>query len=469
MRAKLLTLVILGAAAAAACGNGDDDDAGAPGADGGTGADGGGGGGGDSSTMSADGGGMQGGDSGTGASTDGGGGTKADGGGPRSDGGGGACGSATLFAGNPSFMDPMQRPADGANILTGTPYLYQRLQFVTGGILTNDQLSVWRIDTATSLLHAVAGGPLTGDPHLLAAASPGLACASARFGSISGSAVDSKGNLFVSDYANAILKISNPLNSATCTVSYFAGTAMELDPPNLDGTDGSSGTADGTGSAAQFNGPAGLSIDSSDNLYVLDHGTAWSIRKITPAAVVTTIATFTVDTYAYGELQALGGKVYFWARGNDASDLDTANLVAVDTSVTTAVADPAPALSLHGADLGGDSNASLETGGITTDGTKLYVESIGQILSINVAGTTPVISAPLAGKNDDDWSEQGNLDFSDGYDPTATQTSASVELFTLDETQEIGVYSYLSRDPSGNLYFRGESDDVYIEKIAGCP
>jgi hypothetical protein len=380
------------------------------------------------------------------------------------------CGSATLFAGNPNFADPSERPSDGANILTGTPYLYQLFHFATGGqILTNDQLSVWRIDTSNSELHAVAGGPLTGNAELLAAASPGLACGSARFADLLGSAMDSHGNIFVADYANAILEVTSPLNASACMVSYFAGTATEIDSPSLDQTDGNSGTQDGTGSAAQFMGPQGLTIDGTDNLYVLDHATAWSIRKITPGAVVSTLATFSDDQYAYGELQYLDGKVWFWARGNDSSDEDTANLIAIDPTATSPVVNPPSLLTLHGADLGGDSTAGFEIGGITTDGTKLYVEALGQIFTVDVSGTTPVLSAPLAGENDDNWSTQNNLDFASSYDPTATQTAASVELLALDDTQTLGVYSYLSRDSTGNLYFTAESSDVYVEKIAGCP
>jgi hypothetical protein len=403
-----------------------------------------------------------------------------DGGSPGDDGGGGdagdsgipvgSCGSATLFAGNPTFSDPSERPSDGDNILTGTPYLYQMFHFVGGGqILTNDQLSVWRIDTSTSELHAVAGGPLTGNPELLAGAAPGVACGTARFADILGTAVDSHGNLFVADYANAILEVSNPLDPSTCTVSYFAGTAMEIDGPALDQSDGNYGTADGTGSAAYFTGPQFLTIDESDNLYLLDHGTAWSIRKITPAAVVSTIARFSDGQYAYGELQYLSGKVWFWANGNDASDEDTASLIAIDPTATSPVKNPPSLLTLHAGDLGGDSSMEFETGGITTDGTKLYVETLGQIFTIDVSGSTPVLSKPLAGENDCNFSEQTNADFASGYDPSATHTAKTVELFALDDTDTTGVYSYLSRDSSGNLYFTAEDDDFYVEKIAGCP
>jgi hypothetical protein len=411
-------------------------------------------------------------ETGTGEDSGGGGpdGGSTDSGGGSDGGSSGTCGSATLFAGNPTFSDPSQRPSDGDNILTGTPYLYQLFHFMSGGqILTNDQLSVWRIDTSTSELHAVAGGPLLGNPELLAGPSPGVACGTARFADILGSAVDSHGNMFVADYANAILEVTNPLDATSCMVSYFAGTAMEIDGPALDQTDGNSGTNDGTGSAAQFEGPQFLTIDESDNLYLLDHGTAWSIRKITPAAVVTTIATFSDGQYAYGELQYLSGKVWFWANGNDSSDADIAVLIPIDPTATSPVKNPPPALTLHAADVGGDSSAEFETGGITTDGTKLYVETLGQIFTVDVSGTTPVLSKPLAGENDDNFSEQEAADFASGYNPKATHTAKTVELFANDDTDTTGVYSYLSRDSSGNLYFTAEDDDFYVEKIAGCP
>lgn len=84
--------------------------------------------------------------------------------------------------------------------------------------------------------------------------------------------MDSHGDFFVVDIvANTIRKIT-----AAGVVTTFAGSGV-------------AGVVDGVGTAAQFNGPNGLAIDADDNLYVADRN-GNTIRKITPAGVVTTIA-----------------------------------------------------------------------------------------------------------------------------------------------------------------------------------
>jgi sugar lactone lactonase YvrE len=57
----------------------------------------------------------------------------------------------------------------------------------------------------------------------------------------------------------------------------------------LAGAPNVTGSLDGTGAAAQFNGPNGLAVDAAGNVYVADSGN-FTIRKISPAGVVTTLA-----------------------------------------------------------------------------------------------------------------------------------------------------------------------------------
>nr|WP_254615922.1 hypothetical protein [Cupriavidus basilensis] len=64
-----------------------------------------------------------------------------------------------------------------------------------------------------------------------------------------------------------------------------------------------SGSADGTGTAASFFVPSSVAADTSGNLYVADSGNA-KIRKITPAGVVTTLAGSGIEGFSNGAATA---------------------------------------------------------------------------------------------------------------------------------------------------------------------
>jgi sugar lactone lactonase YvrE len=96
---------------------------------------------------------------------------------------------------------------------------------------------------------------------------------SASFSAPSGFVKDSNGNYFVADTTNNLIRKITPQGVVT-TFAGFGGVGAFLD---------------GAGTAAKFNSPQGLAIDSSNNLYVADFGNN-RIRKIDTAGNVTTIA-----------------------------------------------------------------------------------------------------------------------------------------------------------------------------------
>jgi sugar lactone lactonase YvrE len=95
--------------------------------------------------------------------------------------------------------------------------------------------------------------------------------AQARFDGPSGLVLDADGNLYVSDTGNAVIRRITP----QAEVSTFAGKA------------GATGAVDGQGAAARFAGPTAMARDVAGNLFVLD---GESIRRITPAGLVSTVA-----------------------------------------------------------------------------------------------------------------------------------------------------------------------------------
>ena len=94
----------------------------------------------------------------------------------------------------------------------------------------------------------------------------------ASFTSPENGAFDSKGNLFIADYGNNLIRMITPDG----TVSTFAGKTI-------------SGFANGQGTNASFNSPSGLVFDKQGNLYVSDELNN-AIRKIDQQGNVTTFA-----------------------------------------------------------------------------------------------------------------------------------------------------------------------------------
>jgi serine/threonine-protein kinase len=95
---------------------------------------------------------------------------------------------------------------------------------------------------------------------------------SASFNSPTGTCADAAGNIYVADQANNLIR---KITSAG-VVTTLAGS-------------GTAGTVNATGTAASFDGPFGVCVDAAGNVFVSDQNNH-TIRKITPAGVVTTFA-----------------------------------------------------------------------------------------------------------------------------------------------------------------------------------
>lgn len=127
---------------------------------------------------------------------------------------------------------------------------------------------------------------------------------SALFDSPGGIAIDSFSNLFVADINNACIRKID----STGNVTTYAGN-------------GTRGYLDDTGMAAQFDVPLGVAVDASGNLFVSDSGSNNLIRKVDTSGVVTTFA----GDFALGpgfNDTGIGVTAQFWVPNGIAVDKD---------------------------------------------------------------------------------------------------------------------------------------------------
>src|SRR5438876_9718170 len=92
----------------------------------------------------------------------------------------------------------------------------------------------------------------------------------------SGVAVDTNGNVYVGDQFNNVVRKVMPVGT-NWVVTTLAGLA------------GTSDSVDGTGSAARFDNPWAMAVDSAGAAYGAEPGSS-TIRKVTQAGEVTTLA-----------------------------------------------------------------------------------------------------------------------------------------------------------------------------------
>jgi kumamolisin len=202
-----------------------------------------------------------------------------------------------------------------------------------------------------------------------------------RFSSPSDVAVDSAGDLYVSDSLNHTIREITP----TGVVTTLAGLA------------GTNGSADGSGSSARFFAPEGITIDSSGNLYVADTNNH-AIRKITASGVVSTLAGL---AGASGSRDGSGsGSRFFYPA--DITVAGTGTISVIDTDNHTVRQITSSGLVATVAGLAGTSGSADGTGssarffyptGIAADASgNLYVaDTNNQTIRVAAAPTAPTI------------------------------------------------------------------------------
>jgi hypothetical protein len=267
----------------------------------------------------------------------------------------GVLGSVDATGAAASFRNPFGITTDGANL-----YVTDMSNF-----------TIRKIVIATGVVTTLAGtAGVTGSADGTGPA--------ASFGTTAAITTDGT-NLYVADYSNQTIR---KIVIATGVVTTLAGTAGVI------------GSADGTGAAASFNDPAGITTDGA-NLYVGEEGNS-TIRKIVIATgVVTTMAGTALTP---GSTDGTGAAARF--DGPDAITTDGINLyvaeyvnntirkiVIATGAVTTLAGSPPPTLpgSVDGTGAAASFNSPL---GITTDGTNLYVtEQTGNVVRKVVTAT----------------------------------------------------------------------------------
>lgn len=208
-------------------------------------------------------------------------------------------GTVSTLAGSPGVFGF----ADGSGSAAKFGYIFGIAVDANGNVFVPDgySSSIRRI-TQAGLVQTYGGTPgRTGSldgPRL-----------TAQFNNPTGIAIDSAGNMYITDRGNyTIRKIA-----ANGTVTTLAGKV------------GVAGSADGNGTNATFRSPYGIAVDANGNVYVADNVDN-TIRKITANGDVTTLAG---AAGIFGSTDGVGGTARF----------NFPAAIAVDTAGNLAVAD----------------------------------------------------------------------------------------------------------------------------------
>jgi len=210
------------------------------------------------------------------------------------------------------------------------------------GVAVDANGNVYVADAGNNLIRLISNGNVSTFAGII---NTGTSTNLSPFNNPSGVAVDAAGNVFVANYLDNTIMEINPAG----TVSTYAGTGQpgaangpanqatfyypnslavdgagnvyvadgvnnlirKITPNGIVSTlagSGAAGAVDSVGVNASFNGPAGLAVDATGNVYVADSNNNL-IRKVSPAGVVTTIAGNGLEGSKNGQARARHSKV----------------------------------------------------------------------------------------------------------------------------------------------------------------
>jgi hypothetical protein len=300
--------------------------------------------------------------------------------------------NVAVFAG-PAAGDTTSGDDDG----TGTA-----ARFNQGWDVTSDGTNLYLSDVSNNKIRKIVIS--TGVVTTLAGPAPGATTSgdadatgnAARFNSPRGMTTDGI-NLYVADTGNhKIRKIVISTGVVTTIAGPAAGTVV-------------TGDTDGTGNAARFAYPAGITTDGT-NLFVADTNNHKIRKVVISTGVVTTIGGPAQGTVTFNDTDATGNASRFKNPNSITTDgtnlyiLDTNNYkirkMVISTGVVTTIAGPAQGTTQAG-DTDGTGNAArfFDGLGITNDGTNIYVSDLSnKIRKIVISsGVVTTIAGPAQG------------------------------------------------------------------------
>jgi trimeric autotransporter adhesin len=268
---------------------------------------------------------------------------------------------STLIGGGPNDIPALQSDLDTPIVVAldnaGNYYI---------GTCSSIQNRVFKVNTS-GILTVVAGSGL---PGFAGDGVPGGA-ANALLNCPAGIAVDSSGNVYISDYYNYVVRKVDTTN----TITTIAG---------MGGTRGFSGDG-GPATSAELNDPFGIALDTSGNLYIADSGNC-RVRKVI-------LSTDIISTYAGTGSCTYGGD----GGAATSAQLNSPSGVATDAAGNLYIADTNNYRIRYVVKSTGiiTTIAGSGTYGYSGDGGPAIIAEITQVyegIAVNAAGTTVTIA-----------------------------------------------------------------------------